>query len=58
MTNENEQHFKQTDKCQEKVLHKGCLCQGSFPYHRKYRGSAHQECNLKLKIKPEDIKIP
>ena len=24
----------------------------------KYRGSAHQECNLKLKIKPEDIKIP
>ena len=24
----------------------------------KFRGSAHQECNLKLKIKPEDIKIP
>ena len=24
----------------------------------KYRGSAHQECNLKLKIKPEDIKTP
>ena len=24
----------------------------------KYRGSAHQDCNLKLKIKPEEIKIP
>ena len=24
----------------------------------KFRGSAHQECNLKLRIKPEDIKIP
>ena len=23
----------------------------------KFRGSAHQECNLKLTIKPEDIKI-
>ena len=24
----------------------------------KFRGSAHQECNLKLRIQPEDIKIP
>ena len=24
----------------------------------KFRGSAHQEGNLKLRIKPEDIKIP
>ena len=24
----------------------------------KYRGSAHQDCNLKLRIKPEEIKIP
>ena len=24
----------------------------------KFRGSAHQECNLKLRIKPENIKIP
>ena len=24
----------------------------------RFRGSAHQECNLKLRIKPEDIKIP
>ena len=23
----------------------------------KYRGSAHQECNLKLKIEPDNIKI-
>ena len=25
---------------------------------RKFRGSAHQECNLKLRIKPENLKIP
>ena len=24
----------------------------------KFRGSAHQECNLKLRIKPEHTKIP
>ena len=24
----------------------------------RFRGSAHQECNLKLKMKPEEIKIP
>ena len=24
----------------------------------KFRGSAHRECNLKLRVKPEDIKIP
>ena len=24
----------------------------------KFRGSDHQECNLKLRIKPDDIKIP
>ena len=24
----------------------------------KFRGSAHQECNLKLRIKPEDFKFP
>ena len=25
---------------------------------RKFRGLAHQECNLKLRIKPENLKIP
>ena len=24
----------------------------------KYRGSAHQDCNLKLRINPKEIKIP
>ena len=24
----------------------------------KYRGSAHQECNLKLKLNPNNVKIP
>ena len=30
----------------------------SKKYTIKFKGSAHQECNLKLRIKPEDIKIP
>ena len=24
----------------------------------KYRGLAHQECNLKLRVNPEEVKIP
>ena len=24
----------------------------------KYRGSAHQECNLQLRVNPEEVKIP
>ena len=59
MTNEDEQHFKQTIKCHIcnikysiMDLRDHCHITG------KYRGPAHQECNLKLKIKPEDIKIP
>ena len=28
------------------------------PCNGKYRGSAHQECDLKLRVNPEEIKIP
>ena len=32
---------------------------GSYaPVTGKYRGSAHQECNLKLRVNPEKVKIP
>ena len=61
MTNEDEQHFKQTDKCHicnKKYFTKDVRVRDHCHITGKYRGSAHQECNLKLKIKPEDIKIP
>ena len=61
MTNEDKQHFKQTDKCHicnKKYSAKDVRERDHCHITGKYRGSAHQECNLKLKIKPEDIKIP
>ena len=61
MTNEDEQHLKQTDKCHicnKKYSANDVRVRDHCHITEKYRGSAHQECNLKLKIKPENIKIP
>ena len=61
MTNEAELCFKQTDKCHicnKKYSAKDVRVRDHGHITGKYRGSALQECNLKLKIKPEDIKIP
>ena len=61
MTKDDEQRFITMDGCHicgekydEKDVHLGDHCHITG----KFRGSAHQECNLKLRIKPEDIKIP
>ena len=40
------------------TLTKTCALDTIATSLEKFRGSAHQECNLKLRIKPEDIKIP
>ena len=56
MTIEDEQHFKQTDKCNicnKKYSIKDVRVRDHCHITGKYRGSAHQECNLKLKTKPE-----
>ena len=61
MTDKDELCFKQTDKCHycdKKYIDKDIRVRDHCHIAGKYRGSAHQECNLKLKIKPEDIKIP
>ena len=61
MTKGDEQHFKQTNKCNicnKKYSIKDVRVRDHCHITGKCRGSAHQECNLKLKIKPEDIKIP
>ena len=34
------------------------VCQMFADITGKFRGSAHQECNLKLRIEPENLKIP
>ena len=60
MTEVNEQHFKTMDWCHicgEKYTDKDVRGRDHCHITGKFRCSAHQECNLKLRIKPEDIKI-
>ena len=61
MTEVDEQHFKTMDGCHicgEKYTDKDVCIRDHCHITGKFRGSAHQEFNLKLRIKPEDIKIP
>ena len=61
MTENDEFCFKLMDKCHicsEKYTDKDVRVRDHCHITGKFRGSAHQECNLKLKIKPEDIKVP
>ena len=61
MTEVDEQHFKTIDGCHicgEKYTDKDVRVRDHCHITGKFRGSAHQECNLKLRIIPEDIKIP
>ena len=61
MTDNDEQSFRIMDGCHicgEKYTDKGVRVRDHCHITGKFRGSAHQKCNLKLRIKPEDIKIP
>ena len=61
MTEVDERHFKIMNGCHicgEKYTDKDVGVRDHCHITGKFRGSAHQECNLKLKIKPEGIKIP
>ena len=61
MTEDDEQHFRTMDGCHicgNKYTDKDVRVRDHCHITGKFRGSAHQECNLKLRIKPEDIKIP
>ena len=44
--------------CGEKYTDKDMRVRDHCHITRKFRGSAHQECNLKLRIKPENLNIP
>ena len=61
MTDEDEDAFQKATKyhiCDIKYTKKDVRVRDHCHITGKYRGSAHQECNLKLKIKPDNIKIP
>ena len=61
MTEVDEQHFKTMDMCHicgEKYTDKDVRVRDHCHITGRFRGSAHQECNLKLRIKPENLKIP
>ena len=60
MTDNDEQRFRTMNGCHicgEKYTDKDVRVRDHCHITGKFRGSAHQECNLKLRIKPEDIKI-
>ena len=61
MTEKNEEAFQKAEECHicdRKYTDKDIRVRDHCHITGKYRGSAHQECNLKLKIEPEKIKIP
>ena len=61
MTEVDEQHFKTMNGCHicgEKYTDKDVRVRDHCHITGKFRGSAYQECNLKLRIKPENLKIP
>ena len=61
MTEDAEECFRAMDGCYicgEKYTDKDVHVRDHCHITRKFRSSAHQECNLKLRIKPDDIKIP
>ena len=60
MTKDDEQCFKTMDGCHicgEKYTDKNVGVRDHCHITENFRGSTHQECNLQLRIKPEDNKI-
>ena len=61
MTDEDEKDFQKVTKCHicdQQYKDKDVRVRDHCHITGKYRGSAHQDYNLKLKINPETIKIP
>ena len=61
MTKEDEEEFQKANECHicnNKYTNEDIKVRDHCHITGKYRGSAHQECNLKLRVKPEEIKIP
>ena len=61
MMKEDEEEFQKAQECyicSMKYTNKDIKVRDHCHITGKYRGSAHQECNLKLRVNPEEIKIP
>ena len=61
MTAKDEEKFQKAKKCHicdKRYIGKDVRVRDHCHITGKYRGSAHQDCNLKLRINPEEIKIP
>ena len=61
MTKDDEKEFKKAETCHicdKKYNEEDIRVRDHCHITGRFRGSAHQECNLKLKMKPEEIKIP
>ena len=61
MTKKDEKAFTKAKRChicEKKYTEDDVPVRDHFHVTGKYRGSAHQTCNLKLKISAENIKIP
>ena len=61
MTEENEIDFQKATKCHicdQQYIDKDIRVKDHCHITGEFRGSAHQDCNLKLRIKPATIKIP
>ena len=61
MTKDDEEEFQKAEECHicnKQYTEKDIRVRDHCHITGKYRGSAHQECNLKLRIKPENLKIP
>ena len=61
MTDDDEKKFQNTTSCHicnKQYTDKDIRVRDHCHISGKYRGSAHQECNLKFRIEPNKIKIP
>ena len=61
MTEKDEEAFKRAQEChicEKKYTDKDIRVRDHCHITGKYIGSAHQESNLKLKIEPDNIRIP
>ena len=61
MTKEDENKFQKAEECHicnKKYTNQDIRVRDHCHITGKYRGSAHQECNLQLRLNPDKIKIP
>ena len=61
MTKKDEEKFKKAEECyicNKKYTNEDIRVRDHCHITGKYRGSAHQECNLELRVNPDQSKIP